>query len=170
MGNANTYDIQLEAGEALNEVVVTALGISREKKTLGYATEEVSGDQVSTVTQGGNIANSLSGKVSGLQIKRNSNIGGSTNVLLRGTNSLTGNNQALFVVDGVIIDNSNTNSTSQQQAGAGYDYGNAASDINPESIATINVLKGAAATALYGNRASNGAIIITTKKVKEVKV
>lgn len=166
VGSANTYDVQMEAGESLDEVVVTALGISREKKTLGYATEEVSGDQVSTVTQGGNIANSLSGKVSGLQVKRNSNIGGSTNVLLRGTNSLTGNNQALFVVDGTIIDNSNTNSDSQQQAGAGYDYGNAASDINPESIASVNVLKGAAATALYGNRASNGAIIITTKKGK----
>ncbi len=166
VGSANTYDAQMEAGESLDEVVVTALGISREKKTLGYATEEVSGDQVSTVTQGGNIANSLSGKVSGLQIKRNSNIGGSTNVLLRGTNSLTGNNQALFVVDGVIIDNSNNNGTDQQTAGAGYDYGNAASDINPENIAAVNVLKGAAATALYGNRASNGAIIITTKKGK----
>ncbi|WP_031426259.1 SusC/RagA family TonB-linked outer membrane protein [Flavimarina sp. Hel_I_48] len=166
VGSANTYDIQMEAGESLDEVVVTALGISREKKTLGYATEEVSGDQVSTVTQGGNVANSLSGKVSGLQIRRNSNIGGSTNVLLRGTNSLTGNNQALFVVDGVIIDNSNTNTSSQQTAGSGFDYGNAASDINPESIATVNVLKGAAATALYGNRASNGAIIITTKKGK----
>ena len=163
VGATSTVNVSLEAGEALDEVVVTALGISREKKTLGYATEEVSGEQVSTVTQGGNIANSLSGKVSGLQIKRNSNIGGSTNVLLRGTNSLTGNNQALFVVDGVIIDNSNTNGTSQQQAGAGFDYGNAASDINPDNIESVNVLKGAAATALYGNRASNGAIIITTK-------
>ena len=164
VGSSKTINVTLQAGEALDEVVVTALGISREKKTLGYATEEVSGDQVSTVTQGGNIANSLSGKVSGLQIKRNSNIGGSTNVLLRGTNSLTGNNQALFVVDGVIIDNSNTNSADQQTAGSGFDYGNAASDINPENIASVNVLKGAAATALYGNRASNGAIIITTKK------
>ncbi|RXG12624.1 SusC/RagA family TonB-linked outer membrane protein [Leeuwenhoekiella aestuarii] len=164
VGTSNTINVTLQAGEALDEVVVTALGISREKKSLGYATEEVSGDQVSTVTQGGNIANSLSGKVSGLQIKRNSNIGGSTNVLLRGTNSLTGNNQALFVVDGVIIDNSNTNSSSQTQAGGGFDYGNAASDINPDNIASVNVLKGAAATALYGNRASNGAIIITTKK------
>ena len=169
VGSGSTYDVQMEAGESLDEVVVTALGISREKKTLGYATEEVSGDQVSTVTAGGNVANSLSGKVSGLQIKRNSNIGGSTNVLLRGTNSLTGNNQALFVVDGTIIDNSNTNDVatrpgSQQQAGGGFDYGNAASDINPEDIASVNVLKGAAATALYGNRASNGAIIITTKK------
>ncbi|MFI8379303.1 SusC/RagA family TonB-linked outer membrane protein [Leeuwenhoekiella sp. NPDC079379] len=164
VGSSTTINVTLQAGEALDEVVVTALGISREKKTLGYATEEVSGDQVSTVTQGGNVANSLSGKVSGLQIKRNSNIGGSTNVLLRGTNSLTGNNQALFIVDGVIIDNSNTNSAGQQTAGAGFDYGNAASDINPENIASVNVLKGAAATALYGNRASNGAIIITTKK------
>ncbi|RXG27899.1 SusC/RagA family TonB-linked outer membrane protein [Leeuwenhoekiella marinoflava] len=164
VGASNTINVTLQAGEALDEVVVTALGISREKKTLGYATEEVSGDQVSTVTQGGNIANSLSGKVSGLQIKRNSNIGGSTNVLLRGTNSLTGNNQALFVVDGVIIDNSNTNGSDQQEARGGFDYGNAASDINPDNIASVNVLKGAAATALYGNRASNGAIIITTKK------
>ncbi|WP_203296056.1 SusC/RagA family TonB-linked outer membrane protein [Luteirhabdus pelagi] len=166
VGASNTIDVTLEQGEELETVVVTALGISREKKTLGYATEEVSGEEVNTVTTGGNISNSLSGKVSGLQVRRNNNIGGSTNVILRGTNSLTGNNQALFVVDGVIIDNSNTNSSAQQQAGAGFDYGNAASDINPQNIESINVLKGAAATALYGNRASNGAIIITTKKGK----
>ncbi len=164
VGAENTVNVSLQAGQALEEVVVTALGISREKKTLGYATEQVSGDEVSTVTAGGNVANSLSGRISGLQIRRNNNLGGSTNVILRGTNSLTGNNQALFVVDGVVIDNSNTNSASQTQAGAGFDYGNAASDINPENIASVNVLKGAAATALYGNRASNGAIIITTKK------
>jgi len=169
VGESSTIDVVLEQGEALETVVVTALGISREKKTLGYATETVSGDEVNTVTAGGNVANSLSGKVSGAQVRRNGNLGGSTNIILRGTNSLTGNNQALFVVDGVIIDNSNTNTAGQQQAGAGFDYGNASSDINPENIKTINVLKGAAATALYGSRASNGAIIITTKKGTEQK-
>jgi TonB-linked SusC/RagA family outer membrane protein len=147
----------------LNEVVVTALGISRQKRSLGYATQQLSGEDVTTV-KSDNIANSLSGKVAGVQIKRNTNMGGSTNVLIRGNNSLTGNNQALFVVDGVPIDNSNFNTSGQQGAGGGFDYGNMASDINPDDVESINVLKGAAATALYGSRATNGAIIITTKK------
>ncbi len=148
---------------SLEEVVVTALGITREKKSLGYASQEVKGDQVSTAKES-NFINSLSGKVSGVEIKRNNNLGSSSNIVIRGFKSLTGNNQALFVVDGVPIDNSNTTSSGTAQGGGGYDYGNAASDINPDDIESINILKGAASTALYGSRAANGVVIITTKK------
>ena len=147
---------------SLEEVVVTALGITREKKSLGYASQEVKGDQVNTAKES-NFINSLSGKVSGVEIKRNNNLGSSSNIVIRGFKSLTGNNQALFVVDGVPIDNSNTTSSGTAQGG-GYDYGNAASDINPDDIESINILKGAASTALYGSRAANGVVIITTKK------
>lgn len=163
VGSQSTLNVTLEEDAALlDEVVVTALGISREKKSLGYATQEVSGDDVNRVPTD-NVVNALSGKVSGVQIKNNTNLGGSSNVIIRGSTSLTGDNQALFVIDGVPVSNSNFNTSDQQNAGGGFDYGNLASDINPEDIASINVLKGAAATALYGSRATNGAVIITTK-------
>ncbi|MCV6630278.1 MAG: SusC/RagA family TonB-linked outer membrane protein [Flavobacteriaceae bacterium] len=153
--------------QSLDEVVVTALGISREKKSLGYATQEV-GEEELTTNKSGNFVNALSGKASGIQIRKNNNLGGSTNVVIRGTASLTQSNQALFVIDGVPINNTNTNSQYQGQAvGNYYDYGNTASDINPDDIESINVLKGAAATALYGSRAANGVIMITTKKGKK---
>ncbi|KAF0199032.1 MAG: tonb-dependent receptor plug [Bacteroidetes bacterium] len=144
-------------------VVVTALGISREKKSLGYATQEIKGDAVSTV-KSANFINSMSGKVTGVQIKKNTNMGGSTNIIVRGNKSLTGNNQVLFVIDGVPVNNDITNTSDQKEAGVGYDFGNAASDINPEDVESINVLKGAAASALYGSRAANGVVMITTKK------
>src|SRR5690606_17505978 len=164
VGASNTIDVTLKAGAVLQEVVVTALGVSREKQSLGYATQEVAGEDLAVVKTD-NFTNSLSGKVSGLQIRRNNNFGGSTNVVIRGTTSLTGDNQALFVIDGVPISNRNTNSAAQAQAsGNYYDYGNAAADINPDDIESVNVLKGAAASALYGSRAANGVIIITTKK------
>lgn len=149
----------------LEGVVVTALGITREKKSLGYGTQKVDGEEVNRVPNT-NFVNNLSGKVSGLQIKTNGNLGGSTNVIIRGYKSLNNNNQALFVVDGIPLDNSNTNSANQSTGRFGYDYGNAAADINPADIESVNVLKGAAATALYGSRAANGAIMITTKKGK----
>lgn len=152
----------------LEGVVVTALGIKREKKALGYSTQEVKGDAVSKV-KSSNFVNSLSGKVAGLEIKTSGNLGGSTNVVIRGNNSIAGNNQALFVVDGVPIDNGNSNSGDQKSGRGGYDYGNAASDINPDDIESINVLKGAAATALYGSRAANGVIMVTTKKGRTQK-
>lgn len=147
-------------------VVVTALGIKREKKALGYATQEVKGEDVNknpTV----NFLNNLSGQVAGLDIRQGTNFGGSINVTSRGFKSLTGSNQMLFVVDGIPILNTNVNGANQVRGAYGYDYGNAASDINPNDIETINVLKGAAAAALYGSRAQNGAIIITTKKGKK---
>lgn len=169
VGASNTIDVTMQAGSVLDEVVVTALGISREKQSLGYSTQQVDGEDISTI-KSTNFTNALSGKVSGLQIRRNNNFGGSTNVVIRGNSSLTGSNQALFVIDGVPISNRNTNSAGQTQAsGNYYDYGNAAMDINPNSIESINVLKGAAASALYGSRAANGVIIITTKKGKKSK-
>lgn len=148
---------------ALEDVVVTALGITREKKSLGYSTQQISGEQVAEV-KSDNFVNTMSGKIAGVQVKVNSNFGGSTNIIIRGSSSLTGNNQALFVVDGVPMDNSNTNGGAQQQGGSGYDYGSPISDINADDIESVNVLKGAAATALYGSRAANGVVIITTKK------
>jgi TonB-linked SusC/RagA family outer membrane protein len=161
--NVDTIDVILKPDAAqLEEVVVTALGISREKRSLGYATEEVSGAEVNTAKEG-NFINSLSGKVSGLDIKKSSTLGGSSNVIIRGYTSLTGNNQPLFVVDGVPISNENSNTSDQTRGRGGYDYGNAAMDINPDDVESVNVLKGAAASALYGSRAANGVIIITTK-------
>ena len=163
VGTTNVIDVVLQSGKALNEVVVTALGISRYKNELPYSAQKVDGSDV-TATRDANVVNSLSGKVAGLNIKRNNNLGGSTNVALRGSRSLLGDNQALFVIDGVPIDNSNTNTTNQTTARGGYDYGNAANDINPDDVESITVLKGAAASALYGSRAANGVIMITTKK------
>ena len=166
VGASNTINLQMaEDAESLEEVVVTALGVSREKKSLGYAAQELEGDAVSTVKVD-NVVNSLSGKVSGVQIKANNNFGGSANFLIRGVSSLTGNNQPLFVIDGIPISNRLNNTSAQQGGSTGYDYGNAASDINPDDVASINILKGAAASAIYGSRASNGVIIITTKKGK----
>lgn len=147
----------------LNEVVVTALGIKRTRNSLAYAAQQVRGEEVSK-TRNSNFVSTLSGKVAGLEIRQNNSLGGSTNVVIRGAKSLTGSNQALFVIDGVPVDNANNNTATQRTGGGGYDYGNAAADINPDDIESINVLKGAAATALYGSRASNGAILITTKK------
>ena len=168
IGASSTIDVVMqEDAEALEEVVVTALGISRDKKSLGYATQEVQGEDLNTV-KSGNFVNALSGKASGIQIKKNNNLGGSTNVVIRGNASLTGSNQALFVIDGVPVNNTNTNSKYQGEAsGNYYDYGNTASDINPDDIESVNVLKGAAASALYGSRAANGVIMITTKKGKD---
>jgi TonB-linked SusC/RagA family outer membrane protein len=164
VGASNTLNVTLKADAAqLDEVVVTALGIKREKKSLGYATQEVDGSEVSDVPST-NFMNSLSGKVAGLKIKASGTMGGSADVVIRGSSSLTGNNQALFVVDGTPINNDNSNGGNQATGRGGYDYGNAAMDINPEDIASMNVLKGAAATALYGSRAANGVIIIETKK------
>lgn len=153
-------------------VVTTALGVKREKKSLGYATQEIKGADIVSGAGSGNFFNELSGKVAGVQIRRNNNFGGSTNIVSRGIKNLTGNNQMLVVIDGVPVNNSNINSsTGSQTTGAGptYDYGNNAMDINPDDIETINVLKGAAASALYGYQAGNGVLMITTKKGKAKK-
>lgn len=159
-----TVDVRMASDvQQLSEVVVTAQGIERTKNELSYAAQKVNGEDINR-SRDANFVNALSGKVSGVQIQRNNAMGGSTNVVIRGNKSLTGNNQALFVVDGVPIDNSNTNSSDQVTGRGGYDYGNYAADINPDDIESINVLKGAAATALYGSRAANGVVMISTKK------
>ena len=167
VGGRQVIDVPMKADiTQLNEVVVTALGIERKRNELPYAAQQVTGDQITT-TRNANFVNALSGKVAGVDIKTNNNLGGSTNVVIRGYKSITGNNQALFVIDGVPVSNANTNSIQQRNGGTGVDYGNAAADINPDNIASLNVLKGAAATALYGSRAANGVIMITTKKGKK---
>ncbi|MDF0717153.1 SusC/RagA family TonB-linked outer membrane protein [Muricauda sp. 334s03] len=169
VGTSKVIDVTLEEdAQALDEVVVTAMGIAREKKSLGYATQEVQGDEVSAV-KAPNFVNSLSGKIAGIDVKSSGTMGGSANVVIRGYSSINNSNQALFVVDGVPISNVNNNGATQETGRGGYDYGNAAADINPEDIESINVLKGGAATALYGYRASNGVIVITTKKGKRNK-
>jgi len=145
-------------------VVVTALGITREKKALGYAVQDVKGEELSKVKET-NIVNALSGKVSGVQITNSSGaVGSSSRIVIRG-NSSFGNNQPLWVVDGVPITNT---STAVSQWG-GQDFGNAAMDIDPSTIESISVLKGANASALYGSRAANGVILVTTKTGKEAK-
>ena len=167
--NSTKVNVKLSSNSTeLQSVVVTALGIKREKKSLGYATQQIKGDDLTKVITG-NLANSLSGKLSGVSIKTSGNIGGSTNVIIRGNKSLTGNNQPLWVVDGIPLNNDNTNSANQKSGISGFDYGNSASDINPDDIETMNVLKGTAASALYGSRAAGGVIIITTKKGSKSK-
>lgn len=151
-----------EDAQALDEVVVTALGMRRDKKALGYAMQELKGDEL-LASREPNLANSLSGKISGLQIVRSSNgVGGSSKIVLRGNNSLTGSNQPLIVVDGTPMDNF-TGGVDDVWGNSGADMGNGLSDINPEDIESMTVLKGASAAALYGSRAGNGVILITTK-------
>lgn len=164
---AANVSVVLEAdAEYLNEVVVTAMGISREKKALGYAVTEVGGDEMIKARGGlNNPVNALQGKIAGLQITSSTgSMGGSSKVLLRGVSSLSGNNQPLFVIDGVPIEGKDFNTTEAARGGGGFDYGNLINDISPDDIASISVLKGASASALYGSRANNGVVMITTKK------
>ncbi|OCB76618.1 SusC/RagA family TonB-linked outer membrane protein [Flavobacterium crassostreae] len=159
--------VKLEStAQELDGVVVTALGVSRDKKSLGYSSQKLEAEAIST-TPTTNFLNNLTGKVAGLEVRSNSNFGGSTNIVLRGIKSITGNNQALIVVDGVPLNNSNLNTTDTKNGRGGFDFGNSASDIDPNNVESVNVLKGAAATALYGSSAANGAIMITTKKGKK---
>lgn len=151
-----------EASQTLNEVVVTALGIKRDKKALGYGVQQVSGDELQ-VTRDASMINQLAGKVAGLSISAtNAGAGSSSRIVLRGSNSFTGDNNALIVVDGVPMEN--TTISNAEGTWGGKDFGNGISDINPDDIESITVLKGASASALYGSRAANGVILITTKK------
>jgi len=159
IGKGNNLRIVLQtSGKELGEVVVTALGIKREKRSLGYATQEISGDQVNSAKDP-DIINSLSGKVAGLQVTSGgSAIGVSSRIIIRGSSSF-GDNTPLFVINGVPV----INSTSNLDGNGGVDYGDLTSDIDANNIASISVLKGPAAAALYGSLAANGAILITTK-------
>lgn len=155
-----------DSSKSLDEVVVTALGIKRQERSLGYSTTLVKGDEF-TMARDPNLGNALSGKVAGVSIAGNSTgAGGSSRVVIRGNASLTGNNMPLYVIDGVPFDNTN-----QGSAGTwgGIDMGDGLSDINPDDIESMQVLKGAAASALYGYRGGNGAILITTKSGKKGK-
>ncbi len=167
LGADNVVNITLEPDvKQVEEVVVTALGITRQKKALGYAVQEVKGDELNKAREA-NIVNSLNGRVSGVNVTSSSGaVGASTRIVLRGASSITGSNEPLFVVDGVPIDNTNFGTADD---GGGFDMPNGIADINPDDIENVSVLKGPNAAALYGLRAANGVIVITTKKGKAGK-
>ena len=156
----NGMRVFLKADAAtLDEVVVTALGMNRQQKTLGYANTTLKSDQL-TIAKSGNLMDGLQGKVAGVNISGSGTAGMSQKVLIRGISSVSSSgNNPLYIVDGAPISNDRVGTSS-------FDFGNGASDINPEDIESVTVLKGASATALYGSRASNGVIMITTKKAK----
>ncbi|PVH26482.1 SusC/RagA family TonB-linked outer membrane protein [Sphingobacterium corticibacter] len=163
MVTSTTHDVVLTEGAGdIGEVVVTALGIKRERKSLAYAVQEIKGSEL-LETREANLANALSGKVAGLQVARSSNgAGGSAKIILRGFSSLTGDNQPLIVVDGIPMNNF-TGTTDNGYFAAGLDRGNGLGDISSDDIESMSVLKGPSAAALYGTRAGNGVILITTK-------
>ena len=160
VGKNNSIVVTLiSAKNNLGEVVVTALGLSRAKKTLGYSVQELNNSALTDAADN-NIINTVSGKIAGAQVTSGgSTIGSSSRIVIRGNASFSGN-QPLFVVDGTPIDNTTTN----LDGGGGIDWGNTASDLDPNDIESMTVLKGANAAALYGSRATNGVILITTKK------
>ncbi|MDR1877266.1 MAG: SusC/RagA family TonB-linked outer membrane protein [Flavobacteriaceae bacterium] len=171
----NVASLEQDAANAkvIDEVVVTALGMTREKRSLGYSSQQLDASQVNSSATS-NVLNNLSGKIAGMDVKVNSNFGGATSIILRGDRSITGSNQALIVIDGVPVNNTNLNSAGSTTIGStasggisGYDFGSSGADIDPNNIESVSVLKGAAATALYGSMAANGAIMITTKKGKK---
>ena len=165
----STINVKLkdDSVELEGVVVTTALGIKREKKSLGYSSTTINSEQLNKASQG-NVADALKGKVAGVTISSAStDPGASSGVIIRGFSSLSGNNQPLYVVDGIPINNGSTYSDSLN---GGYDFGRGSGDINPEDIETMSILKGAAATALYGSRAASGVILITTKKGKAGKL
>jgi TonB-linked SusC/RagA family outer membrane protein len=151
------------AATQLQGVVVTALGLTREKSRLGTAQQQITTQELNQ-TRAQNVVQQLEGKVSGVAITSPGTQGGSTNIIIRGQNSITGNNQPLFIVDGVAVSNANRGGAPFVGTTTNFDYGNALSDINPDDIETLSVLKGPNAAALYGSRAANGVILITTRK------
>lgn len=165
VGSSNNYNVSLSASGPMSEVVVTALGIRRSERSLGYSTQEVKGDNL-TLTKEQNVLGSLAGKIAGVQVVGSSgaSMGGTQKITIRGINSLTGGSSPLIVIDGTPISNAN------YAGSAKADYGNLAQDINPEDIESINVLKGPAASALYGLRGQYGVIMITTKKGRKGRV
>ena len=173
IGNQTVINVVLENSTLnLEEVVVTALGIKREKRALGYASQELKSEDINRVNST-NFVSNLSGKLAGVQITGSGNgVTSSSRIVIRGDKSLNiNNNGPLFIVDGVPINNSiyGVGGSPTTQKDLPSDYGNGASEINPEDVESVNVLKGAAASALYGSRASNGVIVITTKSGKHSK-
>lgn len=166
VGGKTTIDVTMQVStEALDEVVVTALGIKREEKSLGYSVGKVGGEELTRVVQE-NVLSSMAGKVTGVQINQTGGAGSSVSMIIRGATSLSTDNQPLFVIDGVPMASS-INNVGGFGSDNKVDYGNAISDIDPESIESVSILKGPSAAALYGTRAGNGVVIITTKKAKE---
>jgi TonB-linked SusC/RagA family outer membrane protein len=171
VGTKSVINVSLvQNNKQLNEVVVTALGISRDTKSLGYSVTNVKGSEI-TKARETNIVQSLAGKVAGVNVTQSSGtVGGGSKIVIRGATSLSSDVQPLFVIDGLIIDNSSqqlaTSNSAVPQGTAGVDFGNRAGDINSDDVESMTVLKGAAAAALYGTLAKNGAIIITTKRGK----
>jgi TonB-linked SusC/RagA family outer membrane protein len=151
------------AATQLQGVVVTALGQTREKSTLGTAQQQISTQELNQ-TRAQNVVQQIQGKVSGVQITAPGTQGGSTNIIIRGQNSITGNNQPLFIVDGVPISNASRGGAPFTNSNTSFDYGNALNDINPDDIESLSVLKGPNAAAIYGSRAANGVILITTRR------
>lgn len=162
VGASNSINVtMLEDASVLDEVVVTALGIKRSEKAIGYSVQSIKGEGL-TEARESNISNAISGKVAGVQVTGTSgSVGASSRIVLRGNSSITGNNEPLYVVDGVPVDN---RSFGGAGSGGGVDLPNGAADINPDDIESISVLKGPNAAALYGLRAGNGVIVITTKR------
>ena len=147
--------------EQLDEVVVTAMGIKRSEKALGYAATSVGGEKISQ-SRSSDVMSALAGKVAGVQISATSSDPGASNsVIIRGVSSLSGSNQPLYVIDGVPLNNDSESSS--DGLNSGFDFGNGANAVNPDDVASMTILKGAAATALYGSRAANGVVMITTK-------
>ena len=168
VGSQTTFNVSMKADlQQLEEVVVTAFGLEKEKKALGYSVTQVGGEEF-TESRTINLGSALTGKVAGVNVSPPaSGAAGSTRVLIRGGSSLTGNDQPLYVVNGIPIDNSNLGSAGMW---GGNDNGDGLSSLNPDDIENISVLKGATASALYGSRAANGVILITTKSGKEGKM
>ncbi|PVD52940.1 SusC/RagA family TonB-linked outer membrane protein [Terrimonas sp.] len=166
-GRSNIAVTIENTGQELSGVVVTALGITRAKKSLGYSVEEVAGKEMNRVAQE-NVLNAMSGKVAGVTINQTGGAGSSVSMIIRGATSLSSDNQPLFVIDGVPIANT-LNNVSQVGNDNRVDYGNAIAGINPDDIENISILKGPSAAALYGSRAGNGVVLITTKSGKSVK-
>ncbi|MDO8502778.1 MAG: SusC/RagA family TonB-linked outer membrane protein [Gemmatimonadaceae bacterium] len=163
-GGSVRQDFVLEVSATqLAEVVVTALGAERQKSKLGTAQQQLSAGEVNN-TRAQNLVQQIQGKVSGVQITSPGTQGGSTNIIIRGQNSITGNNQPLFIVDGVAVSNANRGGAPFVGSNTSFDYGNAMSDLNPDDIESLSVLKGPNAAAIYGSRAANGVILITTRK------
>ncbi len=167
VGTSNVIDVALEEGTVLNEVVVTALGIQKESRSLGYSIDQIDSEEL-TKARESNIVNSLQGKVTGVVINNTSgNLGASSKILIRGATSLSGRNNPLWVIDGQPVNDDQFNASQQGNRISGTrDFANGAAVLNPDDIESMSVLKGAAATALYGSRAAAGAIIVTTKRGK----
>ena len=162
VGNRNVVDVEMTSStQELNEVVVTALGIKREEKSLGYSVGKVAGKDLNRVITE-NVLNGLSGKLAGVSINATGATGSSVSMIIRGAKSLSNDNQPLFVIDGVPVINT-LNNIGQVGNDNRVDYGNAISDLNPDNIESVSVLKGPSAAALYGSRAGNGVVLITTK-------